>query len=79
MRCACDTGNDWKHARWNAVICSNGGDPSMLSASSTRRITGRSGCVMGCARTLSSSAPAPLGSTASTCGRQSHRVWLARK
>ena len=50
----------------------------MLRFSSTRRITGRSGCVMGWARTLSSSGPLD-GSTASTCRRQSHRVWLAKK
>jgi hypothetical protein len=73
MRWACDTGKHWKHEPWNAVISLKGGDPSMLSVSSTRRITGKSGCVMGWAFTLSSSAP-PDGSTASTCGRQSHRV-----
>jgi hypothetical protein len=50
----------------------------MLRFSSTRRITARSGWVMGCAFTLSSSGPLE-GSTPSTYLRQSHRVWLARK
>ena len=73
MRWTCDTGKLWKHLVRNAVISRNGGDPSMLRPSSTRSTTARSGCVMGWALTFSSSAP-PLGSTASTCCRHSHRV-----
>jgi hypothetical protein len=78
MRCTCVTGKLWKHEVWNAVICRKGGDPSMLRFSSTRSITPRSGWVMGWDLTLSMSAP-PDGSTADTCCRHSHRVWLARK
>ena len=78
MRWTAVTGKLWKHALRNSVIFSNGADPSMLSPSSTRRITGRSGCVTGWAATRLQIGP-PDGSTASTYLAQSQRVWLARK
>jgi hypothetical protein len=78
MCCTWTTGKLWKHWPRNMVIWEKGGTPSIPRLSSTRTITGRSGCVIGCARTLSSTCPPP-GSTLSKCAAQFHRVWLAIK
>jgi len=42
MRWTCVTGKLWKQEVRKLVICWNGADPSMLSVSITRSITGRS-------------------------------------
>ena len=67
------TGKLWKHSLRNSVICGKGADPSMLSSSMARRITCRSGWVMGWEITFCTTAP-PEGSTTPTYLPQSQRV-----